>query len=62
MTLEELAEKTAECRAAGWDVQAMRSDDVFNRDIPDWVRDVLGYELVRRWAYRRSMELTGAAA
>lgn len=60
MTLEQLAEKSAECKAAGWDVQAMASDALFDRRVPKWVRDVLGYELVRRWSMRRSMELTAA--
>jgi hypothetical protein len=61
MTLEQLAEKTDECAKAGWDVRAMRSSDVFDRSIPTWVRDVLRYDLVRRWSRQRAFEIEAAA-
>jgi hypothetical protein len=39
----------------------MRSSDVFDRDIPTWVRDVLRYDLVRRWSRQRAFEIEAAA-
>jgi len=57
MTLEELSERTAECEAAGWDVRSMPPSARFDREIPRWVRDVLHYDLVRRWSERRAFEL-----
>lgn len=60
MTLEQLAEKTAECEAAGWDVRSMPAAALFDGDVPRWIRDVLHYDLCRRWSEKRAAELATA--
>ena len=57
MTLSELARKTDECRAAGFDVRAMPSSDLFNPAVPKEVKDVLSFDLTRRWSEKRAREL-----
>lgn len=61
MTLKQLAEKTAECEAAGWDVRSMPASALSDASIPRWIRDVLSYDLCRRWSEKRAAELAAVA-
>ncbi len=59
MTLKQLATKLDECEARGFDVASMQASDLFNPSIPREVRDVLRFDLTRRWSERRAVELAG---
>ncbi len=59
MTLEKLNALKAALKARGVDVDAMEAGDLYRRGLDRETRDVLGFDLTRRWSERRAAELAG---